>query len=472
MQKNIALFVLDQLTWRALPAYGNPFAHTPNIDRIARESLMIDGCYTPCPLCQPARASFWSGRYPHETGVLSNGQLWPETGIREDLPTLGELFSEAGWQTVHFGKTHDQGALRGFECEPERVRVLPVENEVFPLNTDSFRDAYTVEAACRFLKKRRDERPLFMITDLVNPHNICGWVGANKGVHKSMECDIHLPPLPENFTFEDIKNRPAAVRYICCTNNRQAQAAGWTPENFREYLRAYYYYLSMADRSVGQVLDCLEQQGYTPENTLFVLVADHGDSMAAHGLVTKQVHFYEEITRVPMIFKGPGVQPGRREGIASLLDLFPTLCSWAGIPEPEGLRGLSLKDTLAGAELPKRKYVASEWHTEWGYTVSPGRMLRTDRYKYTKYVEDGAEELFDLQKDPFEKKNMAKDPSYADVLEEMRQLLSEHEALTEDPFETLPWKADKRWRSHPSGYQNHHGIAAPMAKDQEKESRT
>ena len=86
---------------------------------------------------------------------------------------------------------------------------------------------------------------------------------------------------------------------------------------------------------------------------------------------------------------------------------------------------------MTGEELPKRKYVVSEWHTEWGYTVSPGRMLRTDRYKYTKYVEDGAEELYDLQKDPFEKKNAAKDPSYADVLEEMRQLLSEHEVLTE-----------------------------------------
>lgn len=468
MQKNIALFVLDQLTWRALPAYGNSFAHTPNIDRIARGSLMIDGCYTPCPLCQPARASFWSGRYPHETGVLSNGKLWPETGIREDLPTLGDLFSDAGWQTVHFGKTHDQGALRGFECEPEKERLLPVKDEAFPLNVDSFRDVYTAEAACRFLDKRQDERPLFMITDLVNPHNICGWVGANKGVHESRECDAPLPPLPENFVFEDIENRPAAIRYICCTNNRQAQAAGWTPENFREYLRAYYYYLSMADRSVGQVLDCLEQHGYTPENTLFVLMADHGDSMAAHGLVTKQVNFYEEITRVPMIFKGPGVQSGRREGIASLLDLFPTLCDWAGIPGPDGLQGVSLKDTLTGEELPKRKYVVSEWHTEWGYTVSPGRMLRTDRYKYTKYVEDGAEELYDLQKDPFEKKNAAKDPSYADVLEEMRQLLSEHEVLTEDPFERLPWKADKRWRSHPAGYQNHYGIAAPMAKKQAK----
>lgn len=401
-----------------------------------------------------------------ETGVLSNGNKWPETGIAEDLPTLGETFANVGWQTVHFGKTHDQGALRGFVCEPEREVRIAEEEAAFPLNVDSFRDAYTVEAACSFLEKRQDERPLLMVTDLVNPHNICGWVGANKGVHESTECQYPLPPLPENFDFEDIENRPAAIRYICCTNNRQAQAAGWTPENFREYLRAYYYYLSLADRSVGAVLDSLEKTGYTTENTLFVLMADHGDSMAAHGLVTKQVNFYEEITRVPMIFKGPGVKPGKQEGIASLLDLFPTLCGWAGITAPEGLRGMSLTETLGGGSLPEREYVACEWHTEWGYTVFPGRMIRANRYKYTRYVEDGAEELYDLVNDPMEKKNLAVNPVCRFSLQEMRKLLWDHERVTKDPFETLPWKADKRWRSHPAGYQNHHGIAAPMAEEE------
>lgn len=401
-----------------------------------------------------------------ETGVLSNGNKWPETGIAEDLPTLGETFANVGWQTVHFGKTHDQGALRGFVCEPEREVRIAEEEAAFPLNVDSFRDAYTVEAACSFLEKRQDERPLLMVTDLVNPHNICGWVGANKGVHESTECQYPLPPLPENFDFEDIENCPAAIRYICCTNNRQAQAAGWTPENFREYLRAYYYYLSLADHSVGAVLDSLEKNGYTTENTLFVLMADHGDSMAAHGLVTKQVNFYEEITRVPMIFKEPGVKPGKQEGIASLLDLFPTLCGWAGITAPEGLRGMSLTETLGGGSLPEREYVACEWHTEWGYTVSPGRMIRANRYKYTRYVEDGAEELYDLVNDPMEKKNLAVNPVCRFSLQEMRKLLWDHERVTKDPFETLPWKADKRWRSHPAGYQNHHGIAAPMAEEE------
>lgn len=465
MQKNIMVFLMDQLSWRALPAYGNTFVKTPNIDRIAEDSLLIDGCYTACPLCQPARAALWTGRYPHETGVLSNGRKWPEKGISETMPTLGEMFAETGWQTVHFGKTHDGGALRGFVCEPEKETVFQEEDSAFMLNTDSFRDRYTAEAACRFLEEREDQRPLLMITDLVNPHNICGWVGANQGIHDSIPCDLPLPPLPKNFEFEDIENRPIAVRYICCTNNRQSQTAGWTSENFREYLRAYYYYLTLADRELGIVLDALAKKGYTPENTLFVLTADHGDGMAARGQVTKQVSFYEETTRVPMIFKGKGVCPGKKEGIASLLDLFPTLCAQAGINPPEGLRGMDLSAALAGGAMPERDYVAGEWHTEWGFTVSPGRMIRTKRYKYTRYIEDGGEELFDLEQDPLEKKNLVRDPGSAAALEQMRALYRRQLETTGDSFESLSWKADRRWRSHPVGYWNHKGIAAPMEED-------
>lgn len=387
-------------------------------------------------------------------------------GVDQSVPALGEIFTGAGWQSVHFGKTHDAGALRGFTCEPEKGIVFPEEDSAFMLNEDSFRDRYTVEAACRFLRERDDNRPLLMITDLVNPHNICGWVGANQGVHDSIPCDRPLPPLPENFEFEDIENRPIAVRYICCTNNRQAQTAGWKAVNFREYLRAYYYYLSLADHELGTVLDTLTEQGYTAENTLFILTADHGDNMAARGQVTKQVSFYEETVRVPLIFSGNGVRPGRREGLASLLDLFPTLCAQAGIPLPEGLRGEDLSSMLSGGEMPEREYVAGEWHTEWGFTVSPGRMIRTGRYKYTHYIEDGGEELFDLERDPFEKKNLAQDSGSAAILAWMRELYKRHLKLTGDPFENLSWKADWRWRSHRTGYWHHKGIAAPMEEDE------
>lgn len=465
MRKNIAVFILDQLTWKALPVYGNTFIRTPGIDRIAEGGLAVDGCYTTCPLCQPSRAALWTGRYPHETGVLSNGRKWPEKGVPAEMPTLGRIFEKAGWQTAHFGKRHDAGALRGFMCEPENEEEFQTEEPAFPLNTDSFRDNYTVKSACRFLDQRKDDRPLLMVTDLINPHNICGWIGANQGEHTGMPSSLPLPPLPGNFDFKDIKNRPSAIRYVCCSNNRQAQAAGWTPDNFREYLRAYYYYLSLADKAVETVMDALERNGYTRKNTLFVLLSDHGDNMAARGAVTKQVNLYEETMRVPMIFKGPDVLPGKKEGIASLLDLFPTLCGWAGVEPPEGLRGEDLTDTLHGGKLPKRDYVAGEWHTEWGYTVSPGRMIRTGQYKYTRYIEDGAEELFDLKADGLERTNLAKNPDKAAILADMRRILKNHMDATDDPFKTLGWKADRRWRSHPAGYQNHRGIAAPMLND-------
>lgn len=459
------MFLLDQLSFRALPAYGNTDARTPNLDWLAEDALVVDGCYSTCPLCVPSRTALWSGRYPHETGVISNGRKWPQGPLPEHIPTLGECFRDAGWQAVHFGKDEGGGALRGFEAAPMGSTVFETGDPAFPLNGDSFRDRYTTDAACEFLEQRQDDRPLLFVADLINPHNICGWVGANQGVHTGVPSDLPLPPLPENFTFDDIRNRPLAVQYLCCSHNRQAQTAGWVPENFREYLRAYYYYISLADQEVGRILETLNKRGFTQDNTLFVLAADHGDSMAARGHVTKQVTLYEETVRVPLMFKGAGVQSGKAEGLASLLDIFPTLCAFAGIEAPENLSGKDLTAVLAGDKLPERDCVASEWHTEYGYTVSPGRMVRSGDYKYMKYIEDGKEELYDLKADPYEQKNLAADEMSAetkDALEHMRRVFRKHLADTEDSFETLSWDVDKRWRSHPVGYQNHKGIAAPM----------
>ena len=115
-----------------------------------------------------------------------------------------------------------------------------------------------------------------------------------------------------------------------------------------------------------------------------------------------------------------------------------------------------------GGKIIQREFVASEWHTEWGYTISPGRMIRTREYKYTHYIEDDSEELFDMQKDPLEKKNVAKDPAYFPELENMRRLYRHQLKETKDTFESMEWLADKRWRSHPVGYEKHRGIAAPQ----------
>lgn len=463
-KNNILIIVTDQLTWRALPAYGNTYAKTPNIDRIAKNALIYDECYTPCPLCQPARAAIWSGIYPHETKVLSNGRNFPVDDLPETVPTLGSTFAENGYKTVHFGKRHDAGALRGFECEPEEVTPVAAVSDAWPVNNDTFQDRYTTDRAVEWLQNYQDDKPYMMVADLVNPHNICGFIGAFQGENPGIDPGVPLPPLPDNFEFDDIANRPLPVQYICCSHNRQAQVSQWTPRNFQYYLAAYYHYLERADAEIGRILDVLEKRP-DADRTLVVFMADHGDSMAARRRVTKQVDFYEEVTRVPFIFSGKGVEPRHISGrMTSLLDLFPTLCGYAGLPIPEGLRGMDLSSEIGGGSVLPREYVASEWHTEWGFTISPGRMIRTAEYKYTRYIEDGGEELYDMAADPLEKKNVAKDPAYAQALESMRALYQKQLCSTEDPFEQMEWKADKHWRSHPLGYTCHRGIAAPQAK--------
>ncbi|MBT7304761.1 MAG: DUF4976 domain-containing protein, partial [Victivallales bacterium] len=182
-----------------------------------------------------------------------------------------------------------------------------------------------------------------------------------------------------------------------------------------------------------------------------------------HRMVTKQVSLYDETTRVPFMVAGPGIEPGDCSALISQLDLFPTLCELTGVEGPAGLWGQSLRPLLADADGDAHPYVVSEWHTEWGFTISPGRMVRTARYKYTRYLEGEGEELFDLLADPGETRTLIHDPAHQNALAEHRSILERHLAETEDPFLSHSWKADPRWRSHALGYPHHCGPAAPMA---------
>ena len=464
---NILIICCDQLSAAALPAYGNTVARTPNIDRITRRGVRFESCYTPCPLCLPARAAFWTGHWPHQTGVLSNSRQCAETGICDGLPTLGDLFSAAGYDTVHFGKTHDGGSLRGFRVAP--WEDLPVEGtDAWPVHYDTRRDRYATTHMVEYLQRDSGDAPFLAVADLCNPHDICNWVGHNVGPHTDVPTGGPLPPLPANFHVEDFERRPIPVQYICCSHHRQSQAAAWNETNYRHYLAAYYHYLSRVDTEIGRVLDALASRG-DADRTLIVFMADHGDGMACHGHVTKQVSLYDQTTRVPLVFAGPGVAgQGRAIGgdiLTSLLDLVPTLCDVAGIEAPEDLWGRSLLPQLvgaAGAE-PPHQFVASQWQTEWGFTVSPGRMIRSPRYKYTRYLEGDGEELFDMTADPGETRSLVGDPAHADALAQHRETLRHLIEATGDPFFDLPWQADARWRSHTPGYHHHTGPAAPKA---------
>ena len=477
--KNIVVIVSDHLSTRAVGAYGESnWADTPNIDRLAARGVVFDNMYTSYPLCGPSRAAFWTGRFPHDTGVLSNGlkmqgpDILPNGSVPADMPTIGESFKKAGYHTIHFGKCHDSGGLRGFDIVPDGTRESESVPAGYPENNDTMKDNWAMDRFGEWAAGGFPD-PFCAVVDLQNPHNICGWIGEHSSLDGPVAHAIapeNLPELPANNKVTDWESLPLPIRYICCSHNRACQTSHYTDEDWRYYIDAFRHYAKMADDHVGTILRLLEEGGVL-DDTLVILMADHGDGMGSHQMATKQVSFYEETARVPFIVAGPGVMAGgqRVATLTSLLDLFPGLCDYAGMEVPEGLSGVSFAPLLNAQEV-QREFVAAEWYSEWGCTVSPGRMIRSARFKYTSYLEGsggaddptGGEELYDLQVDRGEMVNLAADPEYREVLLQHRDMLRRHIREQADPFYTQKVVVNQRWRSHALGYQHHSGPTAPM----------
>lgn len=146
MKPDLLLICLDQLSALALGR-----GDTPAIDALVARGSAFATAVTPCPLCMPARASFWSGLLPHRTGVTSNGRWATVPAWSAHRPTIGRVLAAAGWDCRHVGKRHDAGSLDGFACVPEVEQAVAAEHPAWPLHGDSLRDAATTAAACAIL---------------------------------------------------------------------------------------------------------------------------------------------------------------------------------------------------------------------------------------------------------------------------------------------------------------------------------
>ncbi len=474
---NFLLICCDQLAAQALPAMGNTEpVRTPNFDRILRRGVRFGQAYTPCPLCQPARAAFWTGHFPSQTNVRTNGmraepESPPET-VPESLPRLGRLLTDAGYRAWHSGKRHDAGGLDGFELAPTEETDVDAVCDAWPVDYDTKRDRYTTEATVEFLRQNPADQPWFAAVDLHNPHEICQYVGAHVGVHTNGDIPRALPPLWPNLRVADWESRPRPVQFIAAAHRRQHQTVGWTDENWQHYRAAYYHYVEQVDAEVGRILDAFEKRA-DAANTVVIFMADHGDSMGAHALATKHTAFYDPGVRVPFAFAGSGIEgvdTQLDDPLVSLLDLLPTVCDLAGIETPDGLWGRSLlpwlRDDSTAATTP-HDWVVSEWETEWGFTVEPGRMLLSGRYKYIAYREDEGEELYDLANDPAETINLAPDAGHTITLTAHRAMLRRHCQRTgDDFFERVP-RVDPQYRNGTPGNSAYEGpLAVPTAEKQ------
>jgi arylsulfatase A-like enzyme len=408
---NILFINTDQQGLDTLSAYGCPDVCTPNMDRLARRGTSFMQSYCADPVCCPSRTSWFTGRPPAENGVVLNS-----VPLVANMPDLGQLFGQAGYQAFYAGKWH----------VPERDVTQSFHALPAGLGQGELGDAGVSRAAQGFLRNYRESDPFFLTLGFLQPHDVCYWIMQHHreiGALPYPELAGHLPELPANFQFDPrepelIQKRRAAGR----------KAGGWSELHWRYYLWSYYRHVEMADAEIGRVLDALDDSPHA-QNTLIVFTADHGEGRARHQMVTKGF-LYDSAAMVPLVIAWPGnVAENHRDTshLVSGLDFAPTVCDYARVAPPPKARGRSLRPLLESAATTWREFVISS-------SAITGRMVRTADFKYIGYSDGPTVQLFDMQNDSWETRNVAGESKYDATLADHRKLLADWEA----PFDVAP----------------------------------
>jgi arylsulfatase A-like enzyme len=457
---NVLLVFPDSLRGSALSCAGDPNVSTPTIDGLASRGVRFSNAYSTYPVCVPTRFTLMTGEYAHSQFVPSIG--WSMSPTERTLP---DEFGDAGFQTAHVGQYHlggysgDGGSVSvhvpQLKLKSEKIRMNGVPRELqagfeyfrgfhgdggdrfdvqyfadddpTPRDTDGYHTDVLTDLAVDFLTGERDpDRPFFLRWGPIPPHE--PYVAPESYMERWRDRAVELPP---NVEFE----------------TGDVVGATGSEEEVRDTLRAYYAMVENIDDNVGRLLDTLESEGIR-EDTVVVVLSDHGEMLGSHGRMEKQWP-YEESARVPFVVSHPGggIDGGRVvTDPTSTEDWFPTLLGLAGVDPPDGKPGVDLSPLARGdtggldrpgvmLEFVEERREGFDWYDEiW-------RAFVTERYKYT--VRGGAEgaapwQLFDLEADPYEQENLIDDPDHEEVARELHGHLRERAVETGDPVIIQP----------------------------------
>ena len=437
---NILMIMADQLPARAVGAYGHPLVKTPNLDALAAQGTLFESAYSNCPICAPSRASMCTGRYVSGIGAFDNG-----SDFASSTPTFMHHLRRAGYEALLSGKMHFIGPdqMHGFER-----RLTP---EIYPASfvwtpdwrrgaypnpgtaVDQISEAglctwnmqldYDEEVSFRALEALRDlarrragGRPFLLCASYTHPHE--PFTATSEWWDLYDHASIDMPAVP---AVPPARMHPydqwLQVHHMVDVYAPDEQAV-------RNARHAFYAMVSYLDHQVGRLLAELDRLGLA-ENTVVLVTSDHGEMLGEHGMWFKRTYF-DPSTRIPLLFRGPGVAPGRRRTEAvSLVDLLPTFAEIAGLEDWEEAEQTADGDSLCGmlrddTARPWKDYALSEYYSEG--VCQPMRMAVRDGLKYV-YVHEEEAQLFDLKADPHETENRIGDPAYASRLEELMSLV-------------------------------------------------
>ena len=467
---NLLFIWTDEQQYFTMKAYGNDIIQTPNLDRLASESLVFKKAYVTQPVCTPDRAAVLTGLYPHTSGCVTNNIPLPI-----DIKTLPEIIDDPDYHSAYMGKWHLGDEIfkqRGFDSwvsiEDNYIRYYGPERDRnarsdyhhwlvakgYHPNTDdkTFSRSYAArlplehckpkfleEKAIEFLNDVGDE-PFILYINFLEPH--MPFFGPLDSLYAPEEV-----LLPGNFYDLPTDDDPLKYRKKVEDDKRRY---GNTEGEFRELIARYWGLVTQVDISVGAILDRLESLGLS-ENTIVVYTSDHGDMMGAHQMVAKGV-MYEESVRIPFLLKVPGLNNSQRiiEERVSQIDIVPTLLDLMDREVPEYLQGTSLITALQGEQFPAED-IFIEWNSWDDYRsgVSGKAILADEDSKKsasspsirTVISKEGwklslsnrdKSQLFDLNNDPLETTNLYYREAHSQTVKELAGKIHEWQKLTKD----------------------------------------
>ncbi len=458
-KRNTLLIYVEQFQHDVASFAGGP-AKTPHLDKLAAGATHFRTACTSTALCSPARAALFTGRFGHRTGLDDNCYIWHSrlTTLPEKQTTLIEWANRRGYFMGYYGKWHlgkdgpirrgvhrhpTEGFDRGLTRTPGKSSPRPdfkknrayyeknatfVEKPGF-YETDHLPYERTntgsiAQGGCTFLAEAAKQDGPFFLTLSFNA--------------------VHPPyhvPAPYNSMYDPREMQlPANLRDTFVGKPEYQADIMWpfhdtghlSDDDWRRSIAYYRGYVTMLDRAIGQVIDAVKANGLW-DNTAIVVVADHGDMNGAHNRFDKGPYCYDEVMRIPMLVRIPDASPRVVSRHVSSIDINRTLCDWMELqPDAPNVDSRSLLPLIergdSGWPEADEAYYRYEWYNGIWFGI---RAVRTPKYKYC-FNPGGIDELYDLERDAGEMRNLAGSPELRPVLQKLQRSLLDHLRQTED----------------------------------------
>jgi arylsulfatase A-like enzyme len=430
-QPNVLFMFSDDQRFNTIHALGNPVVKTPAMDSLVHSGVAFTHAHimggNQGAVCVPSRAMVLTGRYLFRADPI-------DARHNQDVTLWPEAFRQAGYTTFGTGKWHNgpwayakcfmQGGNIFFGGMSDHLQV-PVHDfdptGQYPDDKkhtgEKFSSELFSDTAIQFLKGYKDEKPFFLYVAYTAPHDPRMAPKEFAEMYPPDKIEVPKNFLPQHpFDNGELKVRDELL-------------AGFprTPKEIREHIAAYYAMITHLDRQMGRVLDALKNSGHG-DDTIIIFGGDNGLALGQHGLMGKQ-NLYDHSIRVPLIFSGPGIARGKKkDALVYLSDIFPTTCELTGLVIPTTVETKSLVPLLQGKTEKVRDSIFAAYRDFQ-------RAVRTDRYKLIRYPYVKKTQLFDIQNDPLETKDLSGDPRNADLVKQLNALLRQWQKETGDPLD-------------------------------------